>query len=234
MSNSSVVYFPTLNKTTIIKSTEQLTTTSLMATTLRVMNGVGWDYVSYTSLNISRFIFLKELEIGNNCFTYVREFVLDGLEKLESVKIGEWCFRISYDERDDGVCRITNCPNLRQLDIGDGSFSDFNQFELSNVNSLQSITFGNYCFYVREFVLDGLEKLESVKIGEECFGILWKERADGICRITNCPSIRQLEIGNGSFRDFNQFELSNVNSLQSITFGDGCFFYAENCILKGE
>ena len=112
--------------------------------------------VSKMKLDLSEFKRLKRIEIGNECFKYVREFVLDGLEKLESVKIGEKCFRISDKERDDGVCRITNCPNLTQLEIGEGSFYDFKQFELLNVNSLQSIQFGNYCFqYAENCILKG-------------------------------------------------------------------------------
>ena len=99
---------------------------------------------------------LKSIYFGHKCFTHVREFVIDGLESLESVKIGEWCFRISEEERDDGICRITNCPNLRQLEIGDKSFRDFKSFELSNVKSIQSINFGNSCFnYAEEFSLKG-------------------------------------------------------------------------------
>ena len=187
-----------------------------------------------TSLHLSSlFHRLKKLEIGNKCFQYVRTFALDGLEKLESVKIGLWCFRISDERHDAGVCRIMNCPNLRRLDIGNHSFEYFHQFELSNVNSLQSIKIGHYCFEnVREFVLDGLKKLESVEIGEECFRISDEKRDDGVCRITNCPNLTQLDIGSGCFGDFKQFELSNVNSLQSITFGENCFRYAD-CILKG-
>ena len=93
--------------------------------------------------------------IGHQCFQYVREFVIDGLESLESVKIGEKCFRIDNEERDDGICRITNCPNLRQLEIGDYSFQDFKSFELSNLNSLQSINFGEWCFEYADFSLKG-------------------------------------------------------------------------------
>ena len=100
-----------------------------------------------TSFHLSPlFVRLKKIEIGDHCFENVCEFVLDGLEKLESVKIGEKCFIISDYERDNGICRITNCPNLRQLDIGYGSFEDFHRFELSNVNSLQSIQLGDNCF----------------------------------------------------------------------------------------
>ena len=98
---------------------------------------------------------LESLTIGHSCFQHVREFVLDGLECLESVKIGEYCFRISHDERNDGICRITNCPNLRQLEIGDWNFSDFKSFELSNLNSLQSIEFGEWCFQYTDFSLKG-------------------------------------------------------------------------------
>ena len=98
---------------------------------------------------------LKRIEIGNECFKHVREVVIDGLESLESVKICKKCFRIDYEERDDGICRITNCPNLRQLEIVDYSFEDFKSFELPNVNSLQSTNFGEYCFLSADYVLKG-------------------------------------------------------------------------------
>ena len=107
-------------------------------------------------LSTNSFNQLKSITIGYNCFMNVREFVLDGLESLESVKIGRDCFRISYEERNDGICRITNCPNLRQLEIGDYSFDHFQSFELSNVNSIQSIKFGDSCFWYADFSLKGV------------------------------------------------------------------------------
>ena len=99
---------------------------------------------------------LKSITIGSSCFKHVCEFVVDGLESLKSVKIGEKCFRISDEERDDGICRITNCPNLFQLEIGHWSFQDFQSFEISNLNSIQSIRFGQCCFeYAAELLLKG-------------------------------------------------------------------------------
>ena len=106
-------------------------------------------------LSTNSFNQLKSINIGYNCFMNVREFVLDGLESLESVIIAGWCFGISDKERDDGVCRILNCPNLRQLEISGGSFGDFKSFELSNLNSIQSIEFGGGCFYYADFSLNG-------------------------------------------------------------------------------
>ena len=93
--------------------------------------------------------------IGHQCFQYVREFVIDGLESLESVKIGEKCFRIDYEERDDSICRITNCPNLRQLEIGNYSFYNFKSFELSNLNFIQFIKFDRICFKFADLSLKG-------------------------------------------------------------------------------
>ena len=63
---------------------------------------------------------------------------------------------MDWRERDDGVCRITNCPNLTQLEIGDGSFEEFKSFELSNLNSIQSIKFGDNCFNYADFSLKGV------------------------------------------------------------------------------
>ena len=115
------------------------------------------DYGSgHITFSNNSFYLLKSITIGYGCFTNIREFVLDGLESLKSVKIGESCFRISDEERDDGICRITNCPNLRQLEIGNYSFVDFKSFELSNLNSLQSIKFDDSCFkFAEEFSLKG-------------------------------------------------------------------------------
>ena len=96
---------------------------------------------------------LKSITIDDECFKHVREFVVDGLVRLESVKTGEKCFRMGGRKRDDGICRITNCPNLRHLDMGRWSFVNFQLFELSNVNSLQSIQFGYYCFECAEKLL---------------------------------------------------------------------------------
>ena len=116
----------------------------------------GFKNYEYDKLVFSNNSFhqIKSITIGSYGFNHVREFVIDGLESLESVTIGKKCFRID-DERDDGICRITNCPNLSQLEIGNWSFQDFKSFELSNLNSIQSIKFGDICFLYADFSLKG-------------------------------------------------------------------------------
>ena len=115
----------------------------------------GSDEVSILKMDLSNFHRLKRVRIGNDSFMNVRELVIDGLPNLESVKIGNSCFTLGDGERADGICRITNCPNLRRLEIGNDSFADFKSFELSNVNSLQSIKFGYNCFLFSDLSLKG-------------------------------------------------------------------------------
>ena len=110
-----------------------------------------------TSFNISNNGVLKSIVIGDNCFGKVREFDLDGLSELESVVIGYHSFRINLFERNDGSCRIVNCPKLKSIQIGYESFRDYHSFELNNLPSLQSIDMGNSCFwFAPSFSLTGL------------------------------------------------------------------------------
>ena len=112
------------------------------------------DYSSHNLIFTSNSYYqLKSITIGANGFNSVRNYIVDGLESLESIIIGWSSFGISDIERNDGICRITNCPNLRQLEIGDDSFIDFKSFEISNLNSIQSIKFGNNCFEYADFSL---------------------------------------------------------------------------------
>ena len=119
-----------------------------------------------TTLHLSSPLLLrvKRIEIGSNCFQNVCGFVIDGLKRLESVKIGEDCFRINntwfgrfvLNEREIGIFQISNCPNLSELGIGDYSFYSFKLFKLFNVNSLKSINFGEYCFRNANLSLKGM------------------------------------------------------------------------------
>ena len=95
---------------------------------------------------------LKQIVIGNECYKRVRVFELDGLSELESVKIGMESYSMNPSEpwrtkRADGFFRIVNCSELKSIQIGRYSFSDYRSFELSNLPSLQKINIGWQCFY---------------------------------------------------------------------------------------
>ena len=88
----------------------------------------------------------------------VRVFELNGLSELESVVIGQDNFRISdYNERNDGSCRIVDCPKLKSIQIGNESCEDYHSCALNNLPSLQSIDIGEWCFhYAPSLSLTGL------------------------------------------------------------------------------
>ena len=108
--------------------------------------------INLNSLTISNNFFtqLQSLVLAASCFKDVSTFVINDLTKLESIRIGKRCFTINrWHKREEGFFRIANCPSLRHVEIDDGSFADYADFQLSDLNALQSIDFGketfNYC-----------------------------------------------------------------------------------------
>ena len=93
---------------------------------------------------------LKRISIGDKSFAHATRFVLDGLNELETVKIGVNSLTLkedSIEKRLDRECSIVNCPKLKHLEFGDGSFSDYAVFEVKGLPSLKSISLGKYAFY---------------------------------------------------------------------------------------
>ena len=99
-------------------------------------------------LDLSRFVNLRELKVGDECFENVNEVKLIGLNQLESVVIGEFCFTNdddSDDSDDEDPHRhfyLKNCERVRELKIGYHSFSDYSVCEIENVPSLKVIEIG--------------------------------------------------------------------------------------------
>ena len=129
--------------------------------------------LNYTTFDFSRFADLEQLEIGGNSFGYVETFIIDGLNNLTTLNIGQNSFTESksgYDGDDSKSFSIKNCELLESIYIGMYSFSDYSgEFELVNLPSLKSIHIGemedyswSHNFYYSSFVLRG----------NNCYGIL--------------------------------------------------------------
>ena len=88
-------------------------------------------------LNFNHCSELRELIIGNNCFMNVNQFDLDGLNSLQSIKIGNNSFTTNKNWYGNNKCRdfcIKNCNQLKSIQIGRYSFSDYaGQFQLSSI-----------------------------------------------------------------------------------------------------
>ena len=89
---------------------------------------------------------LKSIEIGDECFMYVEEVKLIGLNQLERVVIGDNCFTKKKNGAGIDVTRhfyLKNCERLRELKMGRYSFSDYSVCEIENVPSLEVIEMGD-------------------------------------------------------------------------------------------
>lgn len=138
----------------IVKSTDEWNELASDVSFVRVDSGVG-NTPSLIVLNMSRFVNLQELSIGNGCFENVKELKLIGMNMLERVVIGENSFtkeKNSWGDDSERHFYLKNCPKVKELRMGRYSFSDYSVIEIENVNRLEVIEIGelsdvSYNFY---------------------------------------------------------------------------------------
>ena len=99
---------------------------------------------SFTLINLNT---IESIEIGDDCFENVNEFVIDGLNELKSLKIGNNSFTKEKNSQGNDYSRsfhILNCIELKSIEIGRYSFSDYGGgFELKNLPKLTTIIIGS-------------------------------------------------------------------------------------------
>ena len=103
-------------------------------------NGREW-----TALNLSVMPLLRVFQVGKECFKYVDEVKLIGLNQLERIVIGKNSFTEKKYANGSNSSRhfyVKNCERLRDLKIGCWSFSDYSVCEIWNVPSLEVIEMG--------------------------------------------------------------------------------------------
>ena len=97
--------------------------------------------------DLSEFPQLKSIEIGNECFKYVKEVKLIGLDQLERVVIGMNSFtkekNHSASINPNHHFYLKNCEGLRELKMGRYSFNDYSVCEIENLPSLEVIEIGD-------------------------------------------------------------------------------------------
>ena len=96
-------------------------------------------------LDLSRFVNLRELKVGDECFENVNEVKLIGLNQLERVVIEKNCFTKRKNSNGNDPNRhfyLKNCERVRELKMGNHSFMDYSVCEIDNVPSLRVIEMG--------------------------------------------------------------------------------------------
>ena len=108
--------------------------------------------LSFTELDFSSFTNLKKIEIGSNSLLHVNQLMMNGLNKLTEVNIGEGSLNntreltIGSSSLNHGNLQSINLKpftNLRTLSIGSNSLQSTQHILTSTMNDLQSFTVGS-------------------------------------------------------------------------------------------
>ena len=98
-------------------------------------------------LNLTQFVNLREIHIGNDCCEEVEEVTIVGLRQLREITIGENSFTKKGYKPEDGTdasrrfC-LKDCEFLQELQIGAGSFMDYSVCEIENLPNLRQLQIG--------------------------------------------------------------------------------------------
>ena len=130
--------------------------------------------------------------------------------------------------------------SVREISIASNfcNGAEVREMDLSAFANLESLFVRDNCFAsVEKCFLVGLHKLKRVIIGTNSFVKAEYDPGDGIdmnrhFRLSDCESMKDLQIDCGSFLDYSVCEIDNVPLLESIQFGTesgkctGCFYWA--------
>ena len=111
------------------------------------MDTLACNTPSFTKLDLFPFVHLRQLEVADNSFVYVKEVRMIGLKWLESVVIGENCFTKEENEIRKSPTRhlcLKDCERLRELRIGSHSFENNSSWVIVNLPSLEEMEVGEW------------------------------------------------------------------------------------------
>lgn len=96
----------------------------------------SYNDVNTTKFSLHGFNNLQSLTIGDNCFRYVDDVDLSGLSSLRWISIGMNSFtnhHSSYAYDPIRSFSISNCPSLESIEMDRYSFSDYSSFSISSI-----------------------------------------------------------------------------------------------------
>ena len=117
-------------------------------------------------LDLSGFVSLRKIKVGDECFEKVKKVIICGLRELESVEIGNKSFRRDSDIRGGSFC-LKNCPKLKSLKMGLCSFEDYTVCEIENVDALEVIEMGKLSDWSGNFWHASTLEMKSILILNE-------------------------------------------------------------------
>ena len=112
-----------------------------------VVDTLACNTPSFMKLDLVSFVHLRQFEVADCSFVYVKEVKMIGLKWLESVVIGEECFTKEENEMRKSPTRhlcLKDCERLRELRIGSHSFENNSSWVIVNLPSLEEMEVGEW------------------------------------------------------------------------------------------
>ena len=118
---------------------------------------------SFTTMDLTPFVNLRTIGVGDYACTHVEEVKMIGMKCLETVVIGEKScsqWNHHWEKNPNRHFHLKDCERLREVNIGCESFSDYSVCEMENLPSLEVIQIGNknedsWNFYYASLELKG-------------------------------------------------------------------------------
>ena len=104
-------------KPVIVKNDDDFLLLDENVEVIEVKKGVCNDEV-FEEWGIDEYVRLRELIVGDECFQFVKDLRIVGLNALEKVEIGKECFY----KASGGVFEMRDCEKVKSVKIWDGSF----------------------------------------------------------------------------------------------------------------
>ena len=177
---------------------------------------------------------ITDLEIAPNCFNDVNELNLNKYKWLQSIEIGYSCFNLVETFKIDGLNRL-NSLNIRsgcftpEINDDDNYYYEQNELQISNCDSLESISIGKRCFrFYISLRITNLNRLKSLDIGDRSFYPTTDDYIEylyewGNFHIEKCDSLESISIGSQCFQLVKSLKIDGLSRLKRIRIGYNSF-----------
>ena len=107
----------TVSKLVVVKTDDDINLINNETEEITMKNGICNDE-SVVEWSFCKYWQLREVVIGNECFPFVKDLIVEKMHHLEKLEIGQNCFcKVS-----GGAFVIRDCEELRSVIINGGSF----------------------------------------------------------------------------------------------------------------
>ena len=149
----------------------------------------------FTEFDLSSFSNLETLDIGDDCLKNVNNVRLNGLSKLERVRIGKSAFFNNELQSVKKIFELKNCNSLNELSIKERAFRDYSKLDMESLPSLKNMKIGETTNESGNFMNAPLQ-------------------------LHDLPALNSLVIGDNSFSQTSEAEVKDVPKLENVYTGE--------------